>query len=485
MLIKFRKKQFIVFFIIVILTGCAVDSSRQIIFKAEKSLHQAERLFNIASIKPDLADRYIWLNIKTAYLSTIAYCWTHLDSLPVEQYPAQRNDLESVAFMATSRLASIYYAESNFDSSVIVLSQLLELTKLSDRALLSSQSNLARAYQATGDWLSGIDIYKSIIGTFYPPVDAQNNILKEVLSLPIELLKIDLRLQNISNSFEKTEATRNYYQRLIAEWPNTELEREARRLLAGIMIDFSKWDEAIETISVIKDSSGLTDIPESMRIAEILSNGKNDESAAIVIYKELLDRVDDSALMADILIKIATAQYNNKAFTDCLETLKSLKKDYLESYMSTPMPQLYLARSYEKLDKWERAENEYKWLITNFPNSEYAFETFLTISRHYENSKNARLADSWYDKADEFYFKLQSQQRGNAIEASAISYRAEVARRRGSWDSAALRLEELFRRFPNKDVGRRGLTNAIDIYRNRLNNPAKADSLQALAGSGT
>lgn len=485
MITQSKKKQFITLLLIILLAGCGAEPGKQIVFNAEKSLHRAEQIFNTASIKLDLTDTDTWRDVKDAYFSTIGYCWTHLDSLSRENYPAERTDLETVAFMATSRLASIYYAESKFDSSMIILKQLLSLTKLSDRALLSSQSNLARAYHAMGDWVSGIDTYKSMINTFYPPIDAENNIIREVLGLPIELLNINIRLQNIPNTFEETESTRNYYKKLISDWPDTKLEKEARRKLAGLLADFSRWDEAIATLEVIKDSTGLTGIPETMKTAEFTSNGKKEYSTAIVIYEGLLERVNDSALLASIYTNIAIARFNNKSHPECRETLKFLKNNFYKHYMSSPIPQQYLALSFENQNEWNRAEDEYQWLITNFSGTELAFEAFLTIAEHYNNLNNVRLTGLWYEKADEFYQKMQIEHKGTFIEASAISYRAEVARRDGEWANAAKRMEELFYRFSDKDVGLKGLNSAIDIYRNKLNNPAKADSLQSLVRPGT
>lgn len=485
MLAQSVKKQFALFLSIIFIAGCETETSKQIVFNAEKSLHQAEQTFNTASIKPDLSNTETWSKTKESYLSTIGYCWTHLDSLTMENFPAERKDLESVAFMATSRLASIYYAESKFDSSITILSQLLTLTKLSDRALLSSKSNLARAYHAKNDWESGIDVYKSMIDTFYPPIDAENNIIWEVLNLPVELLKMSIQLQNLPNNFENSKTTRDYYQKIIIDWPGTDLEKEARRKLAGILADYQKWDEAIETIETIKDSTGLAHVPDAMRIAEFLSAGKKNHSAAIAIYEDLLQRVEDSAGVASIYVKIATTHFANESYSDCRETLKFVKNNYYPYYMSNPLPQQYYALSFEKQNEWNRAEDEYQWLITNFTGTESAFEAFLTIAEHYNNLNNVRLTDSWYDKADKFYIKMQAERRGTFIEASAISYRAEVARRRGNWDNAAKRLEELFRRFPDKEVGFRGLNNAIDIYRDKLNNPAKADSLELIFQSGT
>jgi len=80
---------------------------------------------------------------------------------------------------------------------------------------------------------------------------------------------------------------------------------------------------------------------------------------------------------------------------------------------------------------------------------------------------------------------MQSQHSGTMVEASAISYNAEIARLEKDWSRAAQLMEELYRRFPDQDVGRRGLGSAVRLYRDSLNNPAKADSLEALINPGT
>jgi len=469
----------------ILLSGCESNSGKQIVFDSEKALHNAEKLYATASIKPDLADLKTWGKIKDAYLAAIAFCWTNLDSVPASRYPEERKDLESVAFIATSRLASIYFAEAKFDSSIIVLRGLLSLTKLTDRPLLSSQSNLARAYHAKGDWTSGMEIYKSIINTFYPPVDNENEIIFEVLNLPMELFNIGVKIQDIPNTYEGSLETREYYIKIINEWPDTELARASRQILARLMASFGKWDEAVVTLGQIVDSTGQIDIMESIKIGEIYNQGKKDHNTAISIYRALLDRVDDTTTLAAIYTKIGIAQFDNKSYLECRETLEGIKDKYRAVFMSDPTPQKYIALSYEKQGNWERAENEYQWLITNFANTEDAFEAYLTIAEHYAGANNKRLSDTWYQKADEFYLEKQSEFTGSALEASAISYRAEVARRQGNWPEAAKRLEELYFRFPDKDAGVRGLRNAIEIYRAKLNNQARADSLQALIRLGT
>jgi tetratricopeptide (TPR) repeat protein len=470
--------------VLLILLGCSADRSKQITYNAERIYHQAEKLFETASIKPNLGDTATWSGIKNGYLNSIRYCWIHLDSLPADKFPQERQGLESVAYLATTRLASIYFAEQKIDSAIALLQQLLSLTNLTGRALLSTQSNLAQAYLASGDWDGGMEIYRSMIDTFYPPVDNNNEIINEVLGLPIELINIYRRLQ-FPEEKEAVESAREYYQRLIREWPDSELERAARLTLARFYANEQEWDESIETLSNVKDSTGQLGIPESMKIAEIYADGKNDYKAAIEIYKDLIKRVTDTTRLVTIYIRTGIAYYDDGQYAKCRETMDFIKKRYYGYFMSNPVPQDFMAKSFDREDNWERAEEEYFWLISNFPESREAFDAYLTIARHYDEIDNEQLSESWYRRAEEFYSRMQSQHAGTPVAASAISYKAEIARLQENWDRAAQLLEELYRRFPEQDVGRRGLVNAIHLYREKLDNPARADSLEALINPET
>ena len=163
---------------------------------------------------------------------------------------------------------------------------------------------------------------------------------------------------------------------------------------------------------------------------------------------------------------------DNKGDLTTFEDAVNLEPGTYEVYYST-----FLYDSDPNPSFW--GSRHYRW---KYDRRGFFSKLFSEIFDDDEDYERERL--DW-DLFDEFYIKMQAERRGTFIEASAISYRAEVARRLGNWENAAIRLEELFRRFPDKEIGIRGLNNAIEIYRDKLDNPAKADSLQSIIQSGT
>jgi tetratricopeptide (TPR) repeat protein len=468
---------FIVLFILFLTCGCGVDGSKSIVFNAEKLYRSAEKLNEKSLIKPELIDETLKNSIKDAYYQVTNYCWKNIDSLPITKFPDERRDLESIGFLATNRLIQIFNTEDKFDSVIFIIRQLQNFTNLNGKPLLSARLSLARAFQARGDWSDAMNIYRSLIDTFYPPVDNNNEIIFRIINLPLEIIRIYNLLGNVQEVATQSQSAEDYYKQLIREWPNSSLETAARSNLARLYHNQKKWDKSIENLKLIKDSTGAVNLEAALMIAGITVTGKKDYKTAIGMYDELLGRVEDSALFPVIIMRKGIVLYENEDYDDCRELMAQINDDYPAFYQNNPLPQKYSAQCFEKLGDWDRAENEFRWLIDNYSTTEAAFNAHLTIVDHYENENSRDFAQNWYQRSEDFYNRMAGRYSGTAIEASAISYLAEIAKRRQEWDKSAKFLENIYAKFPKSSIGQQSIANAATIYRDKLNNPNKADSL--------
>nr|MBN2276865.1 tetratricopeptide repeat protein [candidate division Zixibacteria bacterium] len=457
--------------------GCSSESGRKIVFKAEQLYNQAEKLKQKASIKPELNDTGTRDQIKQAYLAVTDYCWIYIDSLSGEKDTAARVDLETIAFLAANRLTQIYFAGENYDSVIAVSNQLLNFTNLKGPQRLTTELNLAFALQSRGDLESAVGIYHAQMDAFYPPVDNKNDIITSVLNLPLDIIKIYRMIGYDSLAIIETKTGETYYNRLISDWPNSALATAARSNLARLHYDAGAWDKAIADLSQLKDSTGQIDVEATMMIAEITYKGKKNYDEALKLYDQLSKRVQDTTILPMIMLRKGIALFDKKKYNDCREIMSKINDKYPGYFQNNSLPQKYIAMSFMKLGDWIRAENEYKWLIDNYSTSEAAFDAHLTIADHYQKANNKDLTRTWFRRAEEFYYAMARQYPGSAIEASAISYLAELARMQENWPQAAGYLEGLYNKFPTTDIGRKALVNAAAVYRDKLDNPAKADSL--------
>jgi len=471
------KKTSILILTALLILSCGKDSSRQIVYNAEKLFNKAEREYQKATIKPELITPARLEPVMKNYREVLRYCWNHLDSLTYEKNPDDRNNLESIAYVSAEKLSRVYTSQGMYDSSITVLSQLLAMTNLTGRPLMNARSDLAGALQMSGKWLEALGIYRSLIDTFYPPVDNNGDIIYKIVNLPLRLIKTSELLNFPEETRREIVSAEKYYQRLIEEWPNSELSNASRSNLAALYGDLERWDDAIETLGGITDSVGQVDLWASVRMAEMYSDGKGNPGRAAEIYRNLIERETDSTKMAGLYVRLGQTYYDMKNFRRCRETMSYIKDNFRNYYMQDPSPQKYIAMSFEKEGNWDRAENEYLWLITNFPRTEEAFTSYLEIAEHFERENNSRLRDSWLNRAEEFYNEMAARHAGTPVEASAISFKAEVAKRRGDWIKAAQLLELLYKKFPGSDTGRRALMKAAAVHREKLDNVPRADSL--------
>ncbi len=457
--------------------GCGVDSSKSIVFNAEKLYRDAEKLNEKALIKPELIDESLKNSIKNAYNQVTDYCWRNIDSLPITKFPDERKDLESIGFLATNRLIQIFNTEEKYDSVIFIIRQLQNFTNLQGKPLLSTQLSLARAFQAGGDWGGAMNIYRSLIDTFYPPVNNDNEIIFRIINLPLEIIRIYNLLGDAQEVDLQSQSAEDYYKQLIGEWPNSSLEIAARSNLARLYHNQKKWDKSIENLKLIKDSTGAINIEAALMIAGITATGKKDYKTAIGMYDELLGRLEDTTLYPIIMMRKGIIRYENKDYDECRRLMSQINDDYPVFYQNNPIPQKYSAQCFEKLGDWDRAENEFRWLIDNYSITEAAFDAYLNIADHYEKVNNEDFAQNWYRRAEDFYNRMAGRYSGTAVEASAISYLAEIAKRRQKWDKSAEFLESIYAKFPKSTIGQQSLINAAAIYRDKLDNPRKADSL--------
>jgi len=457
--------------------GCSADSAKQHRYTAEKLYHNAETMFKKTTIQSAANDTTLRNEIKNLYRQTIDYCWKHLDSVPRESHPDDRREMETVAFGAVEKLSRFYFTEQKYDSAGLIINQLLTLTRLEDIPLLRTRLSLAHIHMMKAEPARTIDIYHSLLNKFYPPADNDNQVIFDVLNLPLDIIGICREMQNDSLIEIESESAKEYYLRLVDEWPNTALETAAHGNLARLFADEQNYPAAIDHLRQVKDSTGGIDAEARLLIANLTAGGLNDYSTAMIIYDELLAETTDTLVQSHILMQKAVALYDSKQYPECRAAINQIRDEHQSYFVRNSAPQKYLALAFEKEGDWERAETEYLRLIDQYSTSEDAFNAYLVIAEHHQQTGNDKLTELWYNRADEFYKRMAVTYAGTVVEPSAIAFTADIARRKGQWQKAADILVALYEKFPNSDIGRKAIINAAGVYTNKLNNKTRGDSL--------
>jgi tetratricopeptide (TPR) repeat protein len=469
----------IVFLLLVLSLACSENPALRARYQAEKMFFQAEKTARTAHIRPDLTPTGQTNAFLEMYRGTLDFAYKSLDSFPAAQHPTEHRELAEVAFRAATRLSQYSFAEERFDNCVVILRTLLERTRLDGLAEITSYLNLGRAYQSDGQWDSALAVYGRSLESFYPPVDSRGEIIINLFNLPNHIYDVYLRVGDTTAAETQVGVAEAYYRKLIADNPGGSLAGAGHLSLAGLYERMGRFEDAVNELSYLTDTTTGIATSAQLRIASLQASQLNRPELAIEQYDEILSRLTgrDTLRRPMVLYNKGLVHLYQEDYSAARQTLVDVKRRYPRFFNGTPTVQFAIARTFELQENWDRAETEYKYLINNFPASEQSLSTYLYLIDQYSQQGRMVEAERMEERAEAEYDELATTRPGTIAEAAALSYKAELYRRRGEWQVAVDLLTGVFREFPTTEIGFRDMVTAALICRDDMNDQATADIL--------
>ncbi len=477
---QFSKSFSILWPLLVLLAlSCQENPAVRLRYDAEKKLHQADRqLRQIQAFNQNLTLDQV-RQVYPAYREAVDFCFASLDSIDAGIYPTETNELKYIAYESSARLARLLLSVQQFDSSIAILNRLIRDVPLDERQLLPTYLNLGQALQLSGQWDSALVVYNFTIRQFYPPLGNNGALIMEAFNLPIHLYRMASFLNDSASIRREFSKAEDYYGNLIEEYPGTVLSSTSHIVLADLYDAAGMWDKVLRELNAVADPVEPNYDAVLARTADVLGGRLKKYDTAIALYDNILNRLDplDTVMAPEIKFKIALAWLDQKKYDQARQIILDIKKDYPRFYGTTPIPQYTVARSLELQGNWPRAEQEYNLLIEKYRGSDEAMMAHLNAIDYLKNHNRRAEADLWYEKAEKYFNELILREMGTPREARALFYKADLRRRNDEFNGAAEILVSLFQKFPESEPGRRAMIGAASLYRDKLNNPQKADSL--------
>jgi tetratricopeptide (TPR) repeat protein len=248
-----------------------------------------------------------------------------------------------------------------------------------------------------------------------------------------------------------------------------------------------EWDQAIGELEQILDTTGQIAVPALAIMANIYNGPVDNTTRAIEIYRMILDRKPDSTIIGSTLLRLGAALCREKDYTEGRSVLADVRDKFARLPRMAAQAQFYYAQAYEAEDDWERALSEYQWLMENFAYTEEAFQAARHIPEKFEENGNDRLAEIWYNRAEEFYLRAARAKQGQGIEVLAYSFLAELYRITEQWEKAIEALEKIHSLVPGTQVAAKSLYNAATTAYRNMGDSIKAQGYldQLMAEFGT
>ena len=448
-------------------------------YNAEKKFYLAERRVKDMQIKPELNTPEQVKQLQTIWKGVVLYTLDALQNVDSTSNRLEFDQLSTLAQRSTVRLAQMLFSEKRYDTCVTLFATLLTRARLTPGELMNTYVLYGEALQASGNWDSASAVYTRTLSTYYPPVDADGNIVLNLFNVPMLMYRVANMSGDSTNADKYYRRADDYYQGIIKSYPQSNLATGSHGNLARLYYDTRQWQNSIDQLRNLKDSLGNIILSSQMRIADINGIHLRHYDLALAEYDSLVASLTgrDTLIKPVIMFKKSQVYVEKKQYETARRLLVELADKYPGYYNFNPMTQITKARTFELQGNWERAESEYKFVIEQYDGTDEAMSTHLYLAKHFAETGHAAEAKHWYDRAEKYFDQVAARNPGTEREAKALMFKAEMYRQLKQWDKAAATLSQIYTKYPESDFGRNALLTAATLYRARLDKPAVADSL--------
>jgi len=460
--------------IIITISGCSQESADKIRYDMEKLSYQAKKISDRIAIQPDLSTSQDSLDLMAAYRLVLDNYFKYRDDPLVTADSSQAREINRLAISAQARLARLYAAQRNSDSVIAAYRRIGTDIPANKEDRAGAIMALALTYRALGQLDSCVALYDRLLAEYYPPVDSLGRVNTDLMSIPLDKIKIGQSTGESSEFYHYVMEAQQYYDKLRADYPEGPLNRAAIIHTARVYALTHEWDKTLAELRNVKDSTGQIEVQALVLMANIYNGPKKDLKRGIDIYREVLERHPDSSIIGATMLRLGSALLAEKEYEECRQILADLKRRFGRIPSLVVKAQLLYAQAFEEQGRWDRALSEYQWLMENYPYTEEAFRAALHIPEHFAEAGDNKLAEIWFDRAIESYKRAAHNKQGQATELVAYTFLADAYRRTEKWNDALETLEKISIMAPGSSIGARSLYNAARVAYNELDDSARA-----------
>jgi tetratricopeptide (TPR) repeat protein len=470
-----RRFTLLTVFISLVITCCSEVGNRNL-FSLEKEFFKAKKLADKKlSIKPELAGDADYDEVIQAYLSVVesyerdfGYLASK-DSFDVDESKAAHMGGESLI-----EAARLYQISDRDEKCKELLYSLPDKFPHNRDHKALARLQLGRMEELEGNPLKAEEIYSSLLDDFYPPCDLEMRPNVDVLALPVRMARMFLDLEDQEKYERYLDYAEDYYTGIIEKFKYSPLGMSTIRHLAETYQLRGKPNEAIKLLETVKDSTGAVTGTAQLLIADIYGTELGDLGSSRKAYNEILNRESDTLLHPRVELQLAKIEFIDSNFAECRRHVGVIKDKYTKYRNILSRAQQLLAMSFEAEGDFNRAYSEYQWLLTNYPESIEAVDTYAKLPEYIRSEDQEDLADQWQEKSADKLKQIRDSKLGSPMGLLAQTNLINLLANQEAWAEAAEELEFLQETYPRSQAGTEALFKAGNIYQDKLKDAEKA-----------
>ncbi|MDH4222956.1 MAG: tetratricopeptide repeat protein [candidate division Zixibacteria bacterium] len=449
--------------------SCSNQENLLLRYNLERDLYKAEKLRQV-----------LFINLKSATtedFKRVIKPYHEVVNLTSQSKPPLDKELSDLAASAQLRIAELYFLQNEFDSSIRSFQQVLKSYPQSisqnKKALLSLGRIHERRYQRE----KAVQVYHQLLDN-YTPLLKKNIPDPEIFEIPNHLIQLYSLQEDKTKREQEFENARDYYQNLVHSYPNTQISYAATISLARAYQLQRMWKESLQILETARDTSGQIPAGVLIQIGNIYYDELRDEKKALESFSQVIDSTTDTLSMAEAQTKIGIIYFQKEDYASARRELSKVNRLYPKatSYISTA--QYLIAQIYDKGGEWERALNEYNWLMVNNPLSPEGLDAPLRIVS-YNQKRNPELALESSDKAVKHYDELLDKYKDKPFVPLIENQKAKLYILGKDFNNAALCWQKISEKYAGTDAGLNALLNLWRLYRLELKDEKKLKEISA------
>lgn len=461
----------------VFLAGCGTNQEAAHLYQMEKLYYQAEREVSLVSIGPggpETADR---TRIAELYGEVVDYYQGVREEFQGDTLSEDEAMAGDLAIQSSLRMAALLAPTDQAARAIKIYRDIpRDFPRLPAYHSIAA-FELGLLYGRQQMWDSSFAVYHRLMYSYRPVADTVLGYDLNWLKIPLEISEMYRLLGRQENAGDWLDSALVFYGRLIDEYPTGTVNAIAKTYAANTHQLQGDFHAAIAVLRTIIDSTGLILPQAKVEIGNIFLERLGQPDSAEAVYKELVVRRPDSPGATIAQTKIAAILIEQGKYQEARDLLRPLKQAYEKRGQLIAGIQLLMGRTYEEEGAWDRALNEYSWLVENFPELKQSLDVYIHVIARMVEMGNSTVARQWQNNAQQHFDKIIAENPNTELAAAAQKNLARSHVLLQQWEPAAVAYQTLLDIYPAVPAHLDIYLELSIVYADRLNDDERGASI--------
>lgn len=191
----------------------------------------------------------------------------------------EKSTASNYALTAYFKIADLYILKKSFDKARDIYDNIEKSHQGRQELCALALFSKAQTYEKENNWTEALKTFNQIL--------AKYSKTRESLNVPIYIAHYYLKAEDRVSAQEAYEKAREYYERKISEYPNTQFSLLSENYILRTYLEQENWNKAVEYINIL-DKKYKLGSDTLLVLAGIYKNKLNDKEKAKETYKRFL-----------------------------------------------------------------------------------------------------------------------------------------------------------------------------------------------------